>query len=132
METRRLRILVVDDERLSRWAAQQILAGRGHEVEEAGCGETALAKVQAWNPDAVILDVGLPGMDGIELLARIRRQRPVVRGIVMTAHATLQSAVAALRAGAIDYLTKPLDPAELESALGRVRMRRAEARGLSA
>ncbi len=127
MEPRKLRVLVVDDEDLCRWASRQLVARFGHEVEEAASGEAALRTVDLWNPDAVLLDIGLPGMDGIQLLATVRRRRPITRAILMTAHATLESAVAAIRAGAVDYLIKPLDPRELETALGRVSVRRAEA-----
>jgi DNA-binding NtrC family response regulator len=123
MDTHKLRVLVVDDEDLCRWVSHQLLARCGHEVEEAASGEAALGVVEHWNPDAILVDIGLPGMDGIELLRSVRRQRPTVRSIVMTAHATLQTAVAAIRAGAVDFLTKPLDPAELEEALGRVNVR---------
>lgn len=128
MEPGKLRVLVVDDEDLCRWAAKQLVARCGHEVEEAASGEVALGKVEHWNPDAVLLDIGLPGMDGIELLASIRRQRPIIPTILMTAHATLETAIAAVRGGALDYLVKPLDPRELESALARVNVRRPQAR----
>ena len=127
MEPRKLRVLVVDDEDLCRWASHQLLARYGHEVEEAASAAAALGKVEVWNPDAILLDIRLPDMDGIEVLRRVRRQRPTVRAIVMTAHATLQTAVAAIRAGAVDFLAKPLDPAELESALARVNARRTQA-----
>ncbi len=120
MEPRKLRVLVVDDEELGRWAAHQLLAGRGHEVAEAASGEAALDLVERWNPDAILLDVRLPGMNGYEVLATVRRRRPAVRTIMMTSHATLEAAAAALRAGALASLAKPLDPVELESALGRV------------
>jgi len=120
-------VLVVDDEHLCRWSARQLLARRGHEVEEADSGEAALGKVEDWNPDAILLDIRLPGMNGIEVLTRIRLQRPTARTIVVTAHATLETAVAALRGGAVDFLTKPIDPRELESALARVNVRRPQA-----
>ncbi len=126
MEPHKLRVLVVDDEDLCRWVSHHLLARSGHEVEEAASAEAALGVVEHWNPDAILVDIGLPGMDGIEFLRTVRRQRPVVRSIVMTAHATLQAAVAAIRAGAVDFLAKPLDPGELESALARVNVRRAE------
>ncbi len=123
METRKLRVLVVDDEDLCRWASLQLLARYGHEAEEAGSAEAALGKLQTWSPDAILLDIRLPGMDGIQLLHEVRRQRPIIRTIVMTAHATVETAVAALRGGAVDFLSKPLNPAELESALARVHVR---------
>jgi DNA-binding NtrC family response regulator len=126
VEPHKLRVLVVDDEDLCRWASHQLLARSGHDVEEAASGEAALGVVEHWTPDAILVDIGLPGMDGIEFLRRVRRQQPLVRSIVMTAHATLQTAVAAIRAGAVDFLVKPLDPAELESALARVNVRRPE------
>ncbi len=124
MEPRKLRVLLVDDDDLCRWASHELLARCGHEVQEAASAEAALRMVELWNPDAVLLDIGLPGMDGIEVLARIRRHRPIARTIMMTAHATLETAVAAIRGGAVDYLTKPLDPHKLESALARVNVRR--------
>ena len=127
MQPHKLRVLVVDDEHLCRWSARQLLARRGHEVEEADSGEAALGKVEDWNPDAILLDIRLPGMNGIEVLTRIRLQRPTARTIVVTAHATLETAVAALRGGAVDFLTKPIDPRELESALARVNVRRPQA-----
>ncbi len=127
MEPRRLRVLVVDDEELCRWAAHQLLARRGHEVAEAASGEAALDLVERWNPDAILLDIRLPGMNGYEVLSRIRRHQPTVCIIMMTSHPELETAVAALRAGAVDYLAKPLDSAELESALGRVHGRLPEA-----
>jgi DNA-binding response OmpR family regulator len=96
-------------------------------VEEAASGEAALQVVESWAPDAVLLDIGLPGIDGIELLKKIRWQWPLVRPIVMTANVTMETAIAALRGGALDYLPKPLDAAELHSALSRVRVRSAEA-----
>lgn len=127
MQSRKLRVLVVDDEDLCRWTTHQLLARRGHEVEEAASGEAALDKVGLWNPDAILLDIRLPGMDGIEVLSQIRQQWPTVRAIMMTAHATWETAVAALRCGAVDFLTKPIDPRELESALERVNFRHPEA-----
>lgn len=128
MEPRKLRVLVVDDEDLSRWTAHQLLARFGHEVEEATSGESAVEKVERWNPDAILLDVGLPGMSGIAFLRTIRHRRPVIPTIMMTAHATVQTAVDAMRTGAVDYLTKPLDPGELESALARLCARSLQAK----
>jgi DNA-binding NtrC family response regulator len=119
MDRGRLRVLVVDDEDLCRWTTGQLLARLGHEVAEAASSDAALDLLERWGPDAVLLDVRLPGMDGFECLARIRLRRPAVRTIMMTGHATVEAAVAALRGGAVDFLVKPLDPAELEEALAR-------------
>lgn len=132
VEPRKLRVLVVDDEYLSRWTARQLLARRGHEVEEAASGEAALEKLERWNPDVILLDVGLPGMGGIAFLHEVGRWRPAIPIILMTAHATVQTAVAAIRAGAVDYLTKPLNLDEMESALARITVWRPHGQARSA
>jgi two-component system NtrC family response regulator/two-component system response regulator HydG len=117
------RILVVDDERNARAALCTLLAEEGYQVFEAGDGEEALARIGELAPDAVLADVRMPRMDGITLLEKARAQGSDAVFIVMTAYAAVETAVTAMRAGAENFLTKPIDVAAalviLEKALGK-------------
>ena len=111
------RILVVDDDARIAAAVGRALAYEGYEVETSGDGRTALQRLTTMSPDLVILDVMLPGIDGIETCRRIRTEgnTPV---LILTARDTTEARVAGLDNGADDYLAKPFDYAEL---LARVR-----------
>jgi two-component system KDP operon response regulator KdpE len=111
------RVLVVDDERALARALAINLRARGFEVETAGTGAEALDLVARVRPDVVVLDLGLPDLDGIEVLQGIRGWSPVPV-IVLSARTTGDEKVDALDAGADDYVTKPFDMNEL---LARVR-----------
>jgi DNA-binding NtrC family response regulator len=121
------RILVVDDEVNARQALATLLADDGHEVREASDGFKALGVMQQWEPQILLTDLRMPLMDGITLLRKVREQRPDLIVIVMTAFASVETAVEAMKAGADDYLTKPLnfDAVELilQRALERLSMR---------
>jgi DNA-binding NtrC family response regulator len=99
------RILVVEDEEKLRRVIELQLASAGFEVEKAGTAEEGLKVVD--RADLVLTDLRLPGMDGLELLARIRQQNAVVPVIVMTAFGTIETAVEAMKTGATDFLLKP-------------------------
>jgi two-component system NtrC family response regulator len=114
------RILIADDEEGARRSLAQILAEDGYEVAEAPDGEAALRLVAQESPDVLLTDLRMPGMDGQELLTRVRQGYPDVVVVLMTAHGTIRSAVQALREGAEDYLTKPIDVEELEHLLARI------------
>jgi len=103
------RILVVDDEYLIRWSLQQELAKEGYEVGGAEDGESALRLVRESPPDLVLLDVHLPGLDGIQVLQRIKASDPEIVVIMITAYGMVDSAVAAMKAGAHDYINKPFN-----------------------
>jgi two-component system NtrC family response regulator/two-component system response regulator HydG len=118
------RILVVDDEETARKSLGQILSDDGYEVSLAADGEEALRLVAQESPDVVLTDLRMPGMDGHELLNRVRQGYPDVSVVIMTAHGTIRSAVQALQEGAEDYLTKPIDVEEMEYLLGRIRKRK--------
>jgi len=101
-------VLVVDDETDIRASLRMILEYEGYEVSEAGTGEEALQRLESQHPDAVVLDVKMPRMDGLEVLARVRESDATLPVIVMSGHGTIQTAVEATRLGAFDFLEKPL------------------------
>jgi DNA-binding NtrC family response regulator len=103
------RILVVDDEYLIRWSLQQELARDGYEVQTAEDGESALRLARESSPDLVLLDIQLPGIGGIEVLQRIKAADPETVVIMITAYGMVDTAVAAMKAGAYDYLNKPFN-----------------------
>jgi len=110
----RRQILVVDDEETVRWAVQKALEREGYGVLQASDGPAGATAAAAPAVDLVLLDVRLPGMDGLEVLARLRRSRPDLPVIMMTAHGTLQVALEAMKGGAYDYIAKPFDMEELK------------------
>jgi two-component system nitrogen regulation response regulator NtrX len=101
------RILVIDDEVNIIRSIQMILTGEGHEVAGAGSGEDGLAALERDPVDAVFLDINLPGLDGIEVLKRIRAQRPRLPVIMVSGQATIQLAVEATQLGALYFMEKP-------------------------
>ena len=103
------RILVVDDEQNARVALRTMLAEEGYEVLEAADGEEALALLPGFGPAVVLADVRMPRLDGITLLKRAREQGTDAVFVMMTAFASVEAAVEAMRAGAENYLIKPLD-----------------------
>jgi two-component system, OmpR family, KDP operon response regulator KdpE len=122
-------ILAVDDEVTFRQVLRARLTARGYVVHEAGRGEDVLRIVPVLQPDVILLDIGLPDIDGIEVT---RRLRPLVQTpiIILSVHATESDKIAALDAGADDYLTKPCDLGDvldrIDTALRRVSLRDAE------
>ncbi|MBI3268246.1 MAG: sigma-54-dependent Fis family transcriptional regulator [Planctomycetes bacterium] len=112
-------VLIIDDEQGVCWALEQVLRGRGLAGHAVSNAEEGIAAFERSRPDLVILDVCLPGMDGIAALERLRALDARVPVIVVTAHSTLDNAVRAMKAGALEYLTKPLDLAVVERALDR-------------
>jgi len=108
------RILVVDDEESHRIMLRAVLKDEGYEVVEAADGSEAVQAVEQEPFDLVLLDVRMTTMDGIEALTEIRKISPLIPVLIMTAYASVKTAVEALKAGAMDYLTKPLDIDELK------------------
>ena len=115
----RKRILVVDDDESLRWVTQAQLQQSGYQVDAAANGKEALAKIQETPPDLAIADLMMPGMSGIELLKSIRADYPEIIVILVTAFGTVENAVEAMRAGAYDYITKPVNMEELRLIVGR-------------
>ncbi len=124
MSEPRGRILIVDDEEAARRSLGQILTEDGYEATLAGDGEEALRLVAQESPDVLLTDLKMPKMDGQELLGRVRQGYPDVAVVIMTAHGTIRSAVKALREGAEDYLTKPIEVEELEHLLETILKRK--------
>jgi len=110
-------LLVVDDEETLRSVVSQVLTADGFTVAEAASGEEALEAFRAASHPLVITDIRMGGMSGIELLTEIKRHNPDTQVVIMTSHASLDSALTALRAGAYDYLVKPFESLDLISAV---------------
>jgi DNA-binding NtrC family response regulator len=106
-------ILVVDDDENLRWVTQTQLEDAGYLVSTVPSGEAALIALNKQRPSLVLTDLKMPGISGLELLQQIRSQEPDLPVVMMTAFGTIQSAVQAVKAGAYDYLTKPIDQEDL-------------------
>ena len=119
-----LRILYADDESHLRDLMQIELPRLGHEVTACPDGSAALRALERGLYDAALLDLRMPGLTGIEVLGQIRQISPETQVIILTGHATVNTAVQALRLGAFDYLTKPCKWTELEVILARIAERR--------
>jgi DNA-binding NtrC family response regulator len=120
-------ILVVEDDRLMRSFLVDVLTGEGYLVDAVGDGREALDRLEREAYDLVVTDLRMPRLDGLALLREGRRIRPGTRWVVITAHGTVENAVEAMKAGAVDYLLKPLkSPDELRLVVGRA-LREAEA-----
>ncbi len=110
---RQFRILVVDDELIVRESLRDWLTEDGFEVEMAESGPEALEKMARQVYNLMLLDIKMPGMDGVEVLKRSKELRPELPVVMMTAYATVETAVEAMKIGALDYLMKPFDPETL-------------------
>jgi two-component system nitrogen regulation response regulator GlnG len=117
-------ILVVDDEESVCWALERALSRAGHQVAVAASAEEAFRLAEKQRPDAVLLDVRLPRMDGLTALARLRDLTDDAPVVVMTAHGNLSTAVRAVEGGAFDYLAKPFDLNQALDAVRRALQRR--------
>ncbi len=109
----KMRMTLVDDEERFLSTTQKLLARKGYDVVTAASGAEALEKIRSQNIHVVILDVKMPGMDGNATLKEIKRQFPLTEVIMLTGHATMESAIDGLKSGAIDYLMKPTDIDEI-------------------
>src|SRR6516225_6519220 len=120
------RILVVDDEANARAALSEILRDEGYATETAADGFKALGKLEEFTPDVVLTDLKMPGMGGLDFMEKARAAVPGAVFVVMTAFGTISSAVDAVKRGAENYLTKPLDfealAAVIERALEKARL----------
>src|SRR5262245_36072236 len=107
-------ILIVDDERAIQKALRGVLEDEGYRVSVAGSAQEAMAQLQDESPDLVFLDIWMPGADGLEALAEVKRIRPATAVVMISGHGTIETAVKATNLGAYDLLERPLS-------LGRIR-----------
>ena len=103
------RILIADDEDSLRWVLEKGFRGAGYQVTAVKDGTAAFAQIETGPFDLILLDVRMPGMDGLTLLKRTRELRPDAQIVIMTAHGTMETAIQAMQQGAYDYLAKPFD-----------------------
>ena len=122
----KLHILIVEDGRSQREMLRDFLVSEGHRVMEAENGEAAVQTVAAHHFDLILLDYKMPGMDGLAVLKEVKRINHEIDVVIITAYGTIETAVEAIKAGAVDYITKPIELEELLILVDRV----AERRGL--
>src|SRR5579871_364097 len=115
-----LSLLIVDDERWIRDSCKEVAEGMGFKVHTADSAIGAARLLESQPVDVVLLDIKLPGPDGLELLLKIKQQQPETEVVMITGHATVDSVLAAMRSGAYDYLRKPFNIDELRTLLERV------------
>jgi len=110
-------ILVVEDEDIMRESLVDWFASEGRTVHAAIDGDAALAQYELEKYDAMIIDLKLPGRDGLDVLAEVRKRNPKARVVIVTAYPSIETAVEAMRRGAVDYLPKPFELETLEASL---------------
>jgi len=103
------KVLLVDDEKDFLSVMSERMAARGMDVTAADSAEEALAQVESGGYDAIVLDLMMPGMDGIETLKAIKQRNPTLQVILLTGHATLEKGIEAMKLGAMDFVEKPAD-----------------------
>jgi CheY-like chemotaxis protein len=116
-------ILLVDDEKNIRLTLSQSLESLGLPIQTAVNGEEALQKLQETEFGLLLLDLKMPGMDGMEVLHRVRERWPTIPVIIITAHGTIGSAVDAMKLGAVDFIQKPFSPREIRELVTQVLLR---------
>lgn len=120
-----VRVLVVDDHAAARQSVADVLGCAGYAIATASSAVEALAKLRKQPVDVVVTDLQMPGMTGLDLVREVERLRMDVAVLLITAHASISTAVEAMRSGAFDYLEKPFDAGRLEDSVARAAQRRA-------
>lgn len=120
------KVLVVDDEEQFVDVLSQRLQGRGFKVDTAFNGDDAIEFVSAHDVDVVILDVLMPGRDGLETLRELKRIKPLTEVIMLTGHGTVETAIQGMKLAAYDYLMKPTDTGELVDKITKAHQRKHE------
>lgn len=118
-------VLIVDDEKNIRLTLQHSLETLGYQSETAITGEEALEKIKEKDFGLIMLDIKLPGIDGIEVLKSIHETNPDIPVIIITAHGTIETAVEAMKLGSIDFLQKPFTPDEIRTLVTNIIDRKA-------
>jgi len=120
MKKDKVRILVVDDEEIVRESLSGWLAKDGYSMDVAEDGPSALAKLKQGPWSILLVDLKMPGMDGLQLLEEVKQRDPATAVVIMTAYATVDTAVRAIKLGAWDYIVKPFDPEELSLMIQKI------------
>jgi len=115
------KVLLVDDEEEFVETLAERMRTRGMDVSTSNSGANALQLVKDEDFDVVVLDLKMPGVDGIEALKRIKRRRPDIQVVLLTGHATVEKGVEAIKQGALEFLEKPVDLASLTDAIHKAR-----------
>jgi len=121
----KIRVLLVDDEAEFIEQLSERLKLRDYDVTSCLSGEAAVEKIKAYNFDVVILDVAMPGIDGTEALRQIKKIKPLTEVIMLTGHATVESAIEGMKLGAFDYLMKPCETEALLKKINSAHERKA-------
>ena len=120
MSRERTRILIVDDEEIVRESLSAWLEKDGYTLATAPDGETALERIRGERWSILLVDLKMPGIDGLQVLEQARTLQPEAASVIMTAYATVDTAVEAMKLGAYDYLVKPFDPEELSLMIQKI------------
>ena len=126
------RILVADDEESMRWVLSKALKRKGFSVDLAIDGRQALSMIQDGSYDLAILDIKMPGINGLDLLDKIREQKKDLLVVIMTAEASMKNAVEAMKRGAYDYITKPFDLDVIDAMIENADKEKIEAKAVAA
>lgn len=118
------KVLLVDDEEQFLKALSQRLTGRGMKIEAVNSGEDALRQAKGKDFDAIVLDLVMPGLDGLEVLKQLRQENPDLQIIMLTGHATVEKSVEAIKQGAVELLEKPVDMDKLLKRIGEAQRQR--------
>ncbi len=120
------KVLIVDDEEDFAKTLAERLSMRDYKVSVAFNGKAAVDHVTKEKTDVVILDVSMPGMDGVEVLREIKKSKPLTEVIMLTGHATVETAIEGMKLGALDYLMKPCETEELTEKINMAYKRKAD------
>jgi DNA-binding NtrC family response regulator len=123
-----MRVLIVEDDAAARRGLTELVRAWGYEAEGASDGQDGFERITAYRPSAVLADMVMPRMDGLELLRRVKDQLSDLTFVLITAQGSVDSAVSAMKEGAYDYLTKPVDPQRLRTLLSHVAERQSALR----
>jgi two-component system response regulator RegA len=114
-----LRLMVVDDDAIYRERLVRAFIARGHDTRGAGDGESALTLLAEFAPECAVLDLKMPGKDGLNVLRELLAAQSGLRAVVLTGYGSIATALEAVRLGAVDYLTKPADADQILTALAQ-------------
>jgi DNA-binding NtrC family response regulator len=120
------RVLLVDDEEEFVQALSERLALRDYDITTSLSGDDALEKIKQYNYDVVILDVAMPGIDGLEALREIKKIKPLTEVIMLTGQGTVEAAIEGMKLGAFDFLMKPCNTEDLDTKIKKAQARKAE------